>query len=244
MHRVAIFLLVTITSSCQSSYDPPLLIATAANMQSPMKALIKEFERQRGVKCDLSVASSGKLSTQILNGAPFDIFVSADTAYPVQLFKEQLTLGKPKIYAYGRLCLCTTKPLDKIAFSPSTLAGIDKIAIANPDIAPYGKAALEALEKVYPDHESKLIYGESIGQTALFIKSGAAEVGILAKSMQKSIEEDNGKCLDIEPSLYTPIAQAVVILKGSKQKDAAFEFQQFLISDSGKLILNKFGYSQ
>ncbi len=229
---------------CCNTSNEPLLIATAANMQAPMQELMAKFEETRKIDCELSVASSGKLATQIKNGAPFDVFVSADTVYPGQLFSENLIVNNPQVYGYGMLCLCDTEVNEGLAFTYEHLSMANKIAVANPDIAPYGKAAVEALEKVYPDYRDKLLYGESIGQTALFVRSGAATLGILSKSMKQAIEEKGGKCVSIKTSLYNPIAQAVGVIKGSKQQKAALEFQKFLLSNQGKEILDKFGYSQ
>ncbi|MEM1407086.1 MAG: molybdate ABC transporter substrate-binding protein [Bacteroidota bacterium] len=243
MHYTVLLSVLIVCASCESKYDK-LLIATAANMQAPIQELIAEFEKTQKINCELSVASSGKLTAQIKNGAPFDVFVSADTVYPGQLFSENFTIDQPKVYGYGTLCLCTTQGNEDLTFSYAYLSTVGKIAIANPEIAPYGKATLEALKKVYPDHGDKLLYGESIGQAALFVRSGAATVGILSKSMQQSIEEEGGKCINIKTSLYNPIAQAVVVIKDAEQQEAALEFQKFLLSSQGKEILDKFGYSQ
>ncbi|MEM8567719.1 MAG: molybdate ABC transporter substrate-binding protein [Bacteroidota bacterium] len=229
--------------SCQKQSDRVLLIATASNMQDTMRGLIEEFEEASGIESELSVASSRKLATQIQNGAPFNVFVSADTICPYRLFKEQLTIDNLQIYAYGKLCLCSMESNKDLLFSESYLAGVERIAIANPEVAPYGRAAQEALRNVYPNYQDKLVRGESVGQAALFVKSGAAEVGILSKSLKGSIEKEGGTCRDVNPQLYSPIAQAVVILKTSNETEA-IAFRNFLLSDRGKEILNKFGYSE
>ncbi|MEM7110332.1 MAG: molybdate ABC transporter substrate-binding protein [Bacteroidota bacterium] len=221
-----------------------LLIATAANMQTPMQTIVEEFEEANNTKCTLAVASSGKLASQIQKGAPFDLFLSADTIYPYQLFEERLTIGTPTIYAYGALCLCSMRPDGDIEFTEDYLAAFDKLVIANPDVAPYGKASKEALERMYPDYGNHLVVAESIGQAALFIRTRSAELGILSKSMRKAIEESGGQCKELDQSLYAPIAQAVVVLKSSSQKEAALDFKHFLLSDRGKEILNKFGFSR
>ncbi len=209
-----------------------------------MQELITEFEKLNGGKCDLAIASSGKLTAQIQHGAPFDLFVSADTDYPYQLYEDGLALTQPVTYGHGKLILCSISSQDSLAFNKITLQSYKKIAIANPELAPYGKASIQALEKVWPDFHNRLIYGESIGQTTLFIQSGAVEAGITAQTAEIAITERGGKCVSIDPALYTPIAQAAVVLSASKQQDRALEFQKFLLSDRGKEILDKFGYNQ
>lgn len=244
MKRAFIIFALICFWSCGSSEENKILIATAANMQAPIQELVIEFEKTHNITCELSIASSGKLAAQIQQGAPFDIFISADTIYPNLLFRNQLTSSRPEIYGYGNLCLCTMDSTQEISFTHDYLSGIEKLAIANPAVAPYGLAAVEALKKVYPTFKENVIYGESIGQTALFLKSGAIESGVLAKSMQRSIQSVGGKCVDINKKFYTAIAQAVTTIKRSKHPKASLEFQNFLLSQQGKEVLNKFGYSQ
>jgi molybdate transport system substrate-binding protein len=242
-----ILLSLIIGIACGPKDSEKLMIATAANMQYPMKDLVKAFTENTGIECETVISSSGILTTQIREGAPFDIFVSADMKYPSELFKDGYTLSTPEIYAYGKLILWT---LDK-RLDPSlellTSDSIRHIALANPKTAPYGMAAMEVLERtgIYEKVQNKLVYGESISQTSQFVVSGAAEIGFTAISVVLSAKlEDRGKWIEIDEKYYVPIAQGVVVLKNRKKSiHQAKLFHDFLFSEKGKEILDKFGYS-
>lgn len=163
-----------------------ITVAAAANVQYALEELKTEFEKNTDIKLKTIIGSSGTLTAQIENGAPFDIFISADMEYPEILHKEGLTYQPPKIYAYGGLVLWTLKDLDlskglKIIADPS----VKKIALANPKTAPYGRQAINAMKlfQLYKDVESKLVYGESIAQVNQFITAQAVDVGFTAKSV-------------------------------------------------------------
>ena len=128
---------------CQPSSENKLIIATAANMQFAMKALVKTFSEETGINCQTIISSSGKLNAQIQEGAPFDVFVSADLKYPNQLHKDGWTLNAPKVYALGKLVLWSFKELDEPLFKQLKHKDIQHIAIANPKTAPYGQAAVD-----------------------------------------------------------------------------------------------------
>lgn len=242
------FLIVILLSilSCQSQKNDNLTIATAANMQYPLEELIDEFEKEYNIKCEAVIGSSGKLTAQIIEGAPYHILLSADMKYPIELFEKGLS-GAPKIYGYGKLVFWTLK--DDISPDIEALAQqeIEHMAIANPKTAPYGKAAMEVFRnsETLIVVENKLVYGESISQTNQFILSEAADIGVTAKSSLFSPHIKNlGKWQDVDQSLYSPIAQGVVVLNNqNQQKNAAIKFYEFLFSNKGKEILNKFGYS-
>jgi molybdate transport system substrate-binding protein len=245
--RIIFLLSSLIITNCNHRGQEKIIIATSANMQDAMEELINSFTEKTGIKCEAVISSSGKLTAQIQAGAPFDIFISADMKYPEELSKKGLTAGAPKIYAYGKLVLWSMN--DQIEPSIEILDSdqVRHIAIANPDTAPYGRAAQEVLihYNLFKHIGSKLVFGESISQTNQFITSGAAEIGFSAKSVVLSAKNMNlGKWIEIEPGAYSPVAQGVVLIKNSNDKlRLAEKFDEFLFSTEGKDILNKFGYS-
>ncbi len=226
-----------------------LNIALASNLSYVMPTLIKEFNKEYPkTKVKLSISSSGKLSSQIQNSAPYDIFMSADMKYPDFLYKKNLTLFKAKIYAKGSLVLFSSKKRD---FSQKLdilrNKDIKRIALANPKTAPYGKVSKEVLKnaKLLKELKHKLIYAGSISQAVTYTLN-AAEIGFIAKSslfapsMLKYKEGQN--YLNIDKNLYESINQGIVILKNSKHKKEAKEFYDFILSLKAKKILENFGY--
>lgn len=223
------------------------MIATAANMQFVMIELTDTFKKKTGIACETILGSSGKLTAQIVAGAPYDVFVSADMKYPQALHEKELTLAAPKVYAAGSLVLWTAE--DRALTWPESLTDRDfsHIAMANPKTAPYGTAALQTLQALGLEGllEPKLVYGESISQTNQFITSQAAQIGFTAKSVVLAPNlKDKGSWVDIPSQYHTPLKQGVVILKGRSDREAeATKFFEFLFSEEAKEILNKFGYS-
>jgi len=232
---------------CTPKKEPHIRIATAASMHYTMQELSKVFTLQTGIPCDIITGSSGKLSTQILQGAPYDIFVAADMDYPNTLFQNKKTVVPPKIYAYGELVLWTTTSDVAPSLQILSLPEIKHIALANPKTAPYGRSAIEVLEKLnLLDRISyKLVYGESVAQASQFIFSQAADIGFTAKSVVMAPNTENkGKWTTINQQLYTPIAQGLVVLQNKEQQEEIQQFYNFLFSDAATAILNTFGYSR
>jgi len=226
----------------------PLTVAVAPNVKYAFDELALEFKKETGIEVQAVFASSGKVTAQVKSGAPFDVFVSADTEFPEALYKDGFAVTSPKVYAYGVLVLWTTKDLD-LSKGLSTLADpkVQKIALANPKLAPYGRAALQALEsaKLSATVESKLVYGESITQATQFVDSGAADVGFVAKSLVIAPElAGKGKWVEVPKNNYQPIAQAVVVLKhgAETQAENANKFTDFLFTPKARAIFEKFGY--
>lgn len=226
-----------------------LAVAAAANVRFALEDIEKAFEAKTKLKVEINYSSSGKLSTQITQGAPFDVFVSADEEYPLGLQKAGMTANSPKVYAQGTLVLWSTQP--ELVLKPDGKilldARVNKIAVANPRTAPYGRAAIEWLKKkgLYAKVESRLVYGESIAQTTQYILAGACEVGLTAKSMVMAEEmRGKGKWVDIDPKHHEPIRQAAVITSyGQKQHPTASrKFFDFLFSGEAKKIWKKYGY--
>ncbi|MEM8527049.1 MAG: molybdate ABC transporter substrate-binding protein [Bacteroidota bacterium] len=243
------FCLLSITTfflNCEAESNQKLRIATAANMQFAMEEIVNAFEQETGIECQMIVSSSGKLSAQIQEGAPFDVFVSADLKYPKQLFEADLTLNEPKVYAHGKLVLWSAKKMDDLSLDDWQSSDIQNIVLANPKIAPYGLAAMEVLKNyaLLEKVETKLVYGESISQTNQFILSGAASLGFTAKSVVLSPKmRGKGSWVELADSTYSPIQQAVVILKNNAEKQAqAKQFCNYLFASESQEILEGFGY--
>lgn len=245
LHPLLLFLLSVTLWGCGSAGSAALTVATAANMQFAMTALTRAFTRQTGIDCHIVISSSGKLTAQIREGAPYDLFVSADMKYPQTLYKSGLTTGAPMIYAYGKLVLWTVKDTLPPSLQALTDPGTGHIAIANPATAPYGGAAVEVLQHagIYDQVKDKLVYGESIAQTNQFILSGAASVGFTAQSVVLSPQmKKKGHWIPIDPGSYAPIAQGAVVLKKEKPDQNAEKFYNFLFSKTARDILEQFGY--
>ena len=244
-----IILLFSILAAGCSKPSDKIIIATAANVQYVMQDIKKEFEKESGKKIEIVVSSSGKLTTQIREGAPFDVFVSADTKYPQEIYAKGGSDEKPKIYALGTLVLWS-KNIPSSDLKIEILDGekIKKIAIPNPRTAPYGEAAIQVLEKQksFVQIKKKLVYGESIAQTAQYITSGSVEAGFNALSVVLSPEmKGKGQWIIVDSTLYKPIEQAAILLKHSEnspKKETSRQFYDFLYSKKGKEIFAKYGY--
>ena len=233
----SIFVLVI---SALLSYGSTITVAAAANMSFALPKLIQAFQKDReGIEIESIYASSGKLAAQIQKGAPYHIFLSADIEYPKKLYRQGFTKTRPLVYAKGKLVFLS-RHIDKLEDLPK----LTRIAIANPKTAPYGKAAKEVLEHLglWPKVRPKLIFGESVAQT-FFYATKAADGGFVAASAlfgPKSREQLGGYALEVPKSLYSPIEQGGVILKGAPKE--AMEFFCFLFSPEGVKILESFGY--
>lgn len=233
-------------SDKQEKAPPSITIAVAANMQFAMEALMKAFTEKTGVRCETTISSSGKLTVQIKEGAPFDVFVSADMNYPEEIFQSGLAAAPPKIYAYGKLVLWSMKENLTPSLEMLGESSIRHIALANPKLAPYGIAAVETLKNhgLWEQVEKKLVFGESIAQTNQFIITGAAEAGFTALSVVLSDQmKGKGKWIEINQEDYPPIAQGVVVIKRKNASPHnALKFYDFLSSEEASAILVAFGY--
>ncbi|MFI5072827.1 MAG: molybdate ABC transporter substrate-binding protein [Terriglobales bacterium] len=224
-------------------------IAAAADLQYVMPELTQQFEKQTGQKVTVTFGSSGNFTSQIQNGAPFDLFFSADMNYPRHL--DQAGLIEPGSichYADGKIVLWALKST-KIDISRGLLVLLDskihKIAIANPEHAPYGRAALAALarEDIYSRVQNKIVLAENISQAAQFVDSGAAEVGIVALSLAAAPGvRDKGKYFNVPEADYPVIEQGCAILKSSQHKQAARQFLEFIKTPAAARVLEEFGF--
>ncbi len=242
--RAYLVFILFFACSCQNENET-IKVATSANMQYAMEEIVVEFEKTSDVNVELIVSSSGKLTAQIEQGAPFDVFISANLKYPKSLYDKGLTNNEPEVYASGKLVLLTYKNIEP-SLSILSSNQIDKIAIANPEIAPYGKAAEEVLmaNGIYDLIEDKLVFAESISQVNQFVSTGNADVGFTAMSAVLSKEmEGKGSWIELDEKQYNPILQGAVILKNSTNEDDVKSFYDFLFTQSSKDILVNYGYT-
>jgi len=249
MKIAAIAVLAFLLVLPSAAFAGDITVAAAANVQFTLEDLKAEFTRETGIGVKTVIGSSGKLTAQVENGAPFDVFLSADMKYPATLYKEGFSLRSPKVYAYGTLVLWTVKDLD-LSQGVNALSekGIKKIALANPDVAPYGREAVNALKfyKLYEPLQKEIVLGESIAQANQFISTGAADIGFTAKSVVLARDmKDKGKWIEIDPKSYKPIAQGVIVLKYADDHHSgeAHQFYDFLFSIPAREIFKKYGYN-
>ena len=227
-----------------------VLVAAAADLKFAMDSLVTVFSRENpGVIVKVTYGSSGNFFQQIGNGAPFDLFFSADIDYPHQLQQQHQTLSDVQAYGMGQLVLWSKK-LDPAVEGMNTLlnSAVTKIAIANPAHAPYGKRAEESLHyyKLYDKIKDKLVMGENIAQTAQYASSGAAEVGIIALSLALSpaMRQEGGKYWLIPAGSHQPLEQGYVLLLHSKGNPGAAAFADFFHSGKAAPVLQSFGFGK
>ncbi|HXT77596.1 MAG TPA: molybdate ABC transporter substrate-binding protein [Candidatus Eisenbacteria bacterium] len=225
-------------------------VAAAADLTFALNEIAKEYESQTHNKVKIVYGSSGNFFSQIQNGAPFDVFLSADLEYPRKLQAAGLVeSGTLYRYAIGEIALwCPANlslDLKNKHWNALKDPRVQKIAMANPAHAPYGRAALEALQKsgIYSQIQPKLVYGENISQAAQFVQSGNAQIGIVALSLALSPAMKSGETWEIPGDMHEPIEQAVVVLKRTKDKPAARSFFNFLKGDSARGILVDYGFT-
>ena len=232
-----------------SIYAGSINIAVAANVSYAIDDIKKEFNTlYPDTDVRVTLGSSGKLTAQIKNGAPYQLFMAANMKYPEALYKDKIAITKPIVYAQGSLAYLSTKNQDfSKGINLLKEKKISKIAIANPKTAPYGKASIEAMKNagVYESVVSKFVYAESISQTVAYSVS-AADIGLIAKSSLYSDKMKQYKkgvnWFEVDTKLYTPINQGIVILQNAKDNDEVKAFYDFMISKKAKDILVDYGY--
>ena len=245
--KSTIFLTILLLfAGCHTTQQPLFTVAAAANVQFAMQDIVAEFEKIYGHKVNLVIGSSGKLTAQIQQGAPYSIFLSADKKYPTLLFEKKKAIHLPEVYMVGKLALWSNSNFKINDLNELKNPDIKRIAIANPLNAPYGQEAENALKyyQLWDAVQPKLVFGESIAQTNQYILSGACEVGFTALStaFAKDINH-RGHWLPIDEKSYKPIEQgAVITAYGEKYcPEISKKFYQFLFSDAAKTIFTQFG---
>jgi len=242
-------LLILFTSALVSAQE--ITVAAAADMSAALPELVAAYTKKTGQTVKLSFGASGNLTNQIRNGAPFDIFFSADEQYPQQLISEGLA-SKDTLYRYavGRLVLWVPadSPLDlsKLGIQALLDPSVKKISIANPATAPYGRAAAAALRHfgIYDRVSGRLVLGESVSQAAQFVESGNAQAGLIALSHALApTMKGKGRYWAVPLDAYPTLNQAAVVLSKSKQQDAARRFLEFLRGPEATSLLTGYGFS-
>jgi len=228
-----------------------VLVGAATNFAHVLVRLDAEFQRQHPDHLVRPTsAASGTLFAQIQHGAPYDVFLSADTDYPEQLVAKGLGVGSTlRIFSRGRLVAWTTRPgvdpADTLGWASSTI--IKKIAIAQPKTAPYGRAALRFLEKsgIWQLVQGKVVLGENIGQTAQFVETGHAELGLVALSLVLTAQPSlQGRWVEVAPSQFEGVSldHAVVLTRAGWRNPAARRYVEFLTGQAAQSILSQAGY--
>ena len=232
--------------------DPPrsVAVAVAANMKPAFEEIVARFRSEHArVEVKATFGASGNFYAQISNGAPYDLFLSADADFPAKVVEKGFADGKAFTYAYGKLVVWVPKA-SKLDFDAKGLAALldpsaQKIAIASPEVAPYGRAAKAALEKagLYPALQDRIVMGENVSQTAQFVASGNAQAGFIPLSLAKTPPlSEEGRFWLVPASSYDRIEQAGVVAKGAKELALARELSSFITGALARDILLKYGY--
>lgn len=243
--KILIFICALVLS--MSAYAEKINIAAAADLKFAMDEIVAKF-REANAKDDVDViyGSSGKFYTQIQQGAPYDLYFSADIAFPRELARSGFSFSEVIPYAFGRIVLWSaTMEANKMSLDSLTSSKISHIAIANPKHAPYGKRAEEALRasRLWERVEPKLVYGENIAHTAQFVQTGNAQVGIIALSLalNPALANKGGYWL-IPDTLHAPLEQAFIITKRAQGNDLAKKFADYMRSSATRTIMTKYGF--
>ena len=241
--------LIMILFSFSVAFGGTINIAVAANVSYAINTLKKEFNTlYPDTKVQVTLGGSGKLTAQILHGAPYQLFMSANMQYPKALYEKKVGITRPLVYAKGSLAYLSVQKRDFTkGLALLSHKDIDKIAVANPKTAPYGKATVEALQNsgLYEKLKAKYVFGESISATVSYTVS-AADIGFIAKSalyapvMAKYKENIHWR--EVDPRLYIPIEQGIIVLKNAEANSEVAAFYAFMFSDKAQKILHDFGY--
>ncbi len=230
-----------------SAQAEKITIAAAADLKFAMDEIVSRYKQSHAAdEIEVVYGSSGKFNTQIQQGAPFDLFFSADIAFPRELAKSGLAASEVKPYAVGRIVLWSSRmDASKMTLASLTDPKIAHIAIANPQHAPYGKRAEEALRisGLWGKIESKLVYGENIANTAQFVQTGNAEVGIIALSLAVSptLSAKGGYYL-IPDKLHAPLEQGFILTKRATDNALAKRFAEYMSSKSARAVMTQYGF--
>jgi molybdate transport system substrate-binding protein len=221
-----------------------IVVAAAANLTEAFGELGRRFEARTGVRVVNSFGATADLARQIEQGAPFDVFAAADVQHVDALAaKGLLTEGARAVYARGRLVLWLPRGDAAVSnVGDLTKAEVTRVALARPDAAPYGRAAVEALRAlgVWERVEPKVVYGQSVAQARQFAASGNADAAFLPRSL---VREGEGRFVEVEERLHRPIDQAAAVVRASRRQEAARRFVEFLTGEEGRAVLRSYGYA-
>jgi molybdate transport system substrate-binding protein len=248
MLRLLAALALALSPSAARPTSQTLSLAVAANLKPAMDELAREFAaRRRGVEVAITAGASGAFFAQIRNGAPFDLFFSADREYPRKLVEAGLG-GPEVVYAIGKLAVWTPpgSGIDLAGRGLRALAdpAVKNIAIANPAIAPYGRAAVAALEAagIQAAVKDRLVFGQSVAQAAQFAASGAADAALIPLSLTLTPALAGGRTVLVPPASYPPQQQSAVVLASARDRPLAEAFLAFVTGPAGRAILLRAGY--
>ena len=234
---------------CNNTFAEEIHAAVASNFASPMKEIVSEFQHVSGHSVQLSFGSSGKLFAQIMHGAPYHVFFSADQEKAARLIEQKAAVAESRFtYATGRLALWSATPTsnnNEEVLTKLKYGRFNRLAIANPKFAPYGRAAMEVLNnlELTDTPEKKIIRGENIAQTYQFVYSGNAQLGFIALSQTIDNQNLNPESVWVVPeTLHQPIKQDAVVLNSGKNSSAAKSFLDFIKSEKARTIIAAYGY--
>lgn len=247
MFRLLIFLLIFLLIGCTISQNTSLenqtlTVAAAANLETVLTEIGKDFQTETKIKPTFSFGATGNLAKQIENGAPFDLFLAADVKTIDSLIEKNQVVGSTKkVYAQGRLVLYLQNNITINNLMDLTKVEFKKIAIASPEIAPYGLAAKQALQNlgIWENIEKKVVYAENVNMALQYAKTENVQAAFVARSLVN----DQNKYLIVDKSLHFPLDQALAVVTRSKNKELAEKFALFLTTQKSKTLLEKFGYS-
>jgi molybdate transport system substrate-binding protein len=244
MKKGVIISIIVLVCSCQGENDENLRVACAANLELGMDSIIEVFEENNSIDCELIVGASGILSSQIETGAPFDIFISADKSYPQNLYDKKLT-SKPVHLKSSKMVMVNLTNLNYTEIDSFLIdQRVSKIGMADPEVAPFGRAAKEFLEKnsLWNQVKNKIVYAESVAQLNHFISSKAVDVAFSSEAFI-SQSETKYDFYKLSKTDYTPIEQYYVqVMRTGRVSYSSGVFAEFLQSDTSSKILEYFGY--
>jgi len=248
MNIIRLLVALSLALLFSNSHAQITTIAVASNMKDAFMAIEHEFKISNKADFRVVYGSSGNITAQILNGAPFSLFISADESYPLELFKRKVASDKGRVYAIGKIALLsnTSKGI-ALGTSKADIANAiqkaNKIAIAKPELAPYGKAAVDYLKAqgLWDAAKQKLVYGDNISIASMYVASGAADIGFTALSLALSPEiAKKTQYLALNPTSYEPIQQRMILLQNPTP--VATALYQFMQSPKAQAILRSNGY--
>lgn len=250
MNRLFFGFIITLIFTGCTIQAQKVSIAAASDLKFALDSVISVYQEQHpSEKIHVTYGSSGKFFEQIQYDAPFDLYFSADVSYPKKLKEKEFAISEVKIYGIGRIVVWSKK-IDPNLEKMNALLDpkLNKIAIANPEHAPYGEKAKESMlyYKIYDKVKNKLVYGENISQTAQFVQLGAADIGIVALSLALSpnMKKDGCNYYVIPEESHKPLEQGYVILKHAENNPNALKFYEFIASPKAIKILRHFGFTQ
>lgn len=242
MKQICLILFIIASISLQAQ---TIKIAAAGNLQFILSELKTRYSTiHPKTEIIINIGASGALFQQITNGADFDLFMAADKLYPDKLKAQGLVAGNVIIYAYGKLVLWSNTLDVSKGLRILTDKSVSRIAIAKPEVAPYGERAVQCLNyyHLFDKVKDKIVYADNIAQTAQYVQTGNAETGFLALSLLMA-PEMKGSAFIIDPISYKPVEQAMVLVKSEQTKPEAAEFVKFLLSAQCKPVFEKYGYT-